>query len=523
MEIPFALDEWLFVLSRNWHYKEDRDLTSEERIYMEMNIRVDPYIQHIRRLYERDQWLPHDPDIWSPQQRQDTCRRLQTQLIASRYPLNHVVFHYVYITSINLLDRWTSRTGQMPSREVENASLYAVVELFQTPDLHPPRLRPLDGLETLIRGLNGRLYSCLAYQLLREPHIYHLTKLSLMASDPIQSTWSPFRQYRELSRLESGPSMWIDHSLTDIWSLRFEVPQLHPLPISYYPPHLLVDPPCCASTCPSSPPTLPARLNSSPDSSPDGPDGCRLVTADKVVNKYIPLEYIELIWRELSVYFQSLDCHLPLQHWSIEDRHLVLQIPRGVVKPAQTWTMSDYRQVVKAVDQLHDVRMIHGDLKDDNVVFVGDHPYLIDFGWSMTFPYIISPSQQVVTGIYRAPEVYRADRVFTSLTPALDTYALGILLYCVQMKHHLWEVVSRDAKWSLAHVLGVLRTLCEAKDMAPYETCAIIRPVAHASHIWPYDRPMIMSIFRNVLTLTAERRWQTSQLVHALNVILQWS
>ncbi|MFH1682465.1 MAG: protein kinase, partial [Candidatus Woesearchaeota archaeon] len=93
-----------------------------------------------------------------------------------------------------------------------------------------------------------------------------------------------------------------------------------------------------------------------------------------------------------------------------------------------TQTLASY------LGELHQQGIVHGDVKPDNLMIVKAKPFLIDFGLSTdlggSFDHLDPSSNHVFgTPAYLAPEVFIPERTETKITPKLDQYGLGIVLY----------------------------------------------------------------------------------------------
>src|SRR3954451_7515537 len=91
-----------------------------------------------------------------------------------------------------------------------------------------------------------------------------------------------------------------------------------------------------------------------------------------------------------------------------------------------------FQKVCSAVQCAHECHVVHRDIKPENILVTADgQPKLLDFGIAKVLD-MGSPSQDVtltlspvMTPHYASPEQARGARV----TPATDTYSLGVLLY----------------------------------------------------------------------------------------------
>ena len=100
--------------------------------------------------------------------------------------------------------------------------------------------------------------------------------------------------------------------------------------------------------------------------------------------------------------------------------------------PAQT-IHHFWRQLVDGVRFLHRARIVHSDLKPENLIVLTDGQIrIIDLGISFTLPRMVTAKRRVWAGTpdYSAPEMHRSSR---GLPPKYgyksDVWALGVLLH----------------------------------------------------------------------------------------------
>lgn len=90
------------------------------------------------------------------------------------------------------------------------------------------------------------------------------------------------------------------------------------------------------------------------------------------------------------------------------------------------------RQLVSALDACHEKGVIHRDLKLENVLFESktkDRIKVVDFGISGICRGNLQEENDAGTLRYMAPEVLEI--AHTKANPAIDIWALGIMLYCM--------------------------------------------------------------------------------------------
>ncbi|MDB4972864.1 MAG: Response regulator of zinc sigma-54-dependent two-component system [Myxococcaceae bacterium] len=128
--------------------------------------------------------------------------------------------------------------------------------------------------------------------------------------------------------------------------------------------------------------------------------------------------------------------------------------------------------VAEALAALHDVGLVHGDLKPDNVLCdpLGNDATLIDLGFARP---------PALASVPRGTPAYMAPELFAGVcTPAADVFALGALLYdCLRGEAQLDGASRNDAPWRLFDlsllapsvpplVLGLLARLLEPDHTA---------------------------------------------------------
>ncbi|MEU4327498.1 WD40 repeat domain-containing serine/threonine protein kinase [Nonomuraea dietziae] len=112
--------------------------------------------------------------------------------------------------------------------------------------------------------------------------------------------------------------------------------------------------------------------------------------------------------------------------------------------------------VATALTAIHEVGVIHRDLKPDNVLLGPDGPRVIDFGIARTTDMSLTRSGEVAgTPSYMAPEILTGARA----TPAVDVFAWGAVV--------LFAATGRDP-FHADHLGGVMhRVLSDSADLSP--------------------------------------------------------
>jgi len=91
----------------------------------------------------------------------------------------------------------------------------------------------------------------------------------------------------------------------------------------------------------------------------------------------------------------------------------------------EIWKFS--KQVLLAIKYSHENRILHRDLKPQNLLIDGEGNLKIaDFGLARSFTYPMQPlTHEVVTLWYRAPEILLGQEIYTA---AIDMWAVGCII-----------------------------------------------------------------------------------------------
>ncbi|MEN6547321.1 MAG: protein kinase, partial [Armatimonadia bacterium] len=100
-----------------------------------------------------------------------------------------------------------------------------------------------------------------------------------------------------------------------------------------------------------------------------------------------------------------------------------------------------FMDVCSGVLQAHQVGIIHGDLKPENIVFSAqDSAKVVDFGTAFRLQAGTPPSHQVMATLpFQSPEHFRP-RTYGKLDQRTDIWALGIIAYLVLTGRHPYEM-----------------------------------------------------------------------------------
>ena len=141
-------------------------------------------------------------------------------------------------------------------------------------------------------------------------------------------------------------------------------------------------------------------------------------------------------------------------------------------------------QILSAANYLHEQKVIHGDLKPDNILLKDEHSLVVsDFGLSS-----LSGKQSVRgTPAYMAPELLLGKPGDTAMnTKQSDVYAIGVIL---------WEMLQRTRPWSGRKISQIKMALAK-KSTLPIREC------------WP---AIFLAIIRNTMLFDAGKRPTASQ------------
>jgi serine/threonine protein kinase len=154
-------------------------------------------------------------------------------------------------------------------------------------------------------------------------------------------------------------------------------------------------------------------------------------------------------------------------------------------------------EVVKAVEFLHRVGIVHFDLKPENIVCFSSNSgmrwKLIDFGSSFKFtskppPQISHAGEAWLTAEYTSPEVMRVFSATSTseglpVTPSMDIWSLGLIAFFLLTKHPFWKRFSHQpftpsllSNASQGGIQTFLKQTFNVKERSFLESCLLIDP-----------------------------------------------
>ncbi|HBL8962883.1 serine/threonine-protein kinase [Enterobacter hormaechei] len=140
------------------------------------------------------------------------------------------------------------------------------------------------------------------------------------------------------------------------------------------------------------------------------------------------------------------------------DNNLESYINDEAVKLSVIECLSLFQKIVSGVEHLHNSRIIHRDIKPDNVLMFSGEPKISDFGLCLIgdMPRVTETQEAVGPRYYMAPEL--EDGFFLDVDFKADIYSLGKILYFLLSGG---KVFSREKyklrHWSLSEIKGDCR------------------------------------------------------------------
>jgi len=159
-----------------------------------------------------------------------------------------------------------------------------------------------------------------------------------------------------------------------------------------------------------------------------------------------------------------------------------------------------WRQMLRSVAAIHDMGVIHSDLKPGNFVLVEEHLKLIDFGISTSVGQDVTSvlkDSQAGTFNYMAPETVRQDHLAggqycVKVGKKSDVWSLGCLLY------HM--VYRRTPLQHITRTLQKIQALADPNTVIRFEACGdenLLDTLRSCLRHRPEDRPTIEALLRH--------------------------
>lgn len=141
--------------------------------------------------------------------------------------------------------------------------------------------------------------------------------------------------------------------------------------------------------------------------------------------------------------------HFGLEPWPwvryplIQGKTLAAKVrAEGVLGGEDWWNLA--HDLLSGLALVHKDGLIHRDIKSDNLMFVDNHYVILDFGLSEVAGYLGQGPNGGHTSGFAAPELLAAlaisdYKALEKLTPALDVYSAGVLLYFARTGRLPWD------------------------------------------------------------------------------------
>ena len=109
-------------------------------------------------------------------------------------------------------------------------------------------------------------------------------------------------------------------------------------------------------------------------------------------------------------------------------------------------TIAIFTNILEGLEHLHNNRILHRDIKPQNILIHNDNIKISDFGFAESF----EKSELITTfcgsQLYMAPEILK-DRKYSSES---DIWSLGVLLYELLTKEHPYYCDTKKELWDMA-------------------------------------------------------------------------
>ncbi|WP_439600543.1 serine/threonine-protein kinase [Devosia sp.] len=197
----------------------------------------------------------------------------------------------------------------------------------------------------------------------------------------------------------------------------------------------------------------------------------------------------------------------------VQQRFVMMEqeyLPQGSLQAALTggymsmWHCTHYmKDVLHALEYLHASGILHGDIKPDNIMVVGESVKLIDFGLAQNMNFVGAPrARDAIYRTHAAPELVGAN-----ITEQSDVYAAGITLFRLINQIVDWHgFVTGIPDWESVRNSGRLLARIGFRDEVPDVLRRIARKACHPD---PAQRYGSAAEFRRALDqVVFSHRWR---------------
>ena len=151
-----------------------------------------------------------------------------------------------------------------------------------------------------------------------------------------------------------------------------------------------------------------------------------------------------------------------------------------------------FRSVCQVVHYAHQKRVVHRDLKADNILVTQDGTVkLVDFGIAKRLdpeateaPTQTVTAQRMMTLVYSSPEQVRG----AEITPASDIYSLGVVLYKLLANASPYPATSSDSAYELT------RAICDTEPVPPSQARTSAAPAQRRHLRGDLDAVVMMAL-----------------------------
>ena len=136
----------------------------------------------------------------------------------------------------------------------------------------------------------------------------------------------------------------------------------------------------------------------------------------------------ENVLRLRDYYFQDMQIYLVFDLYYCNLREHIASIARTGSRTIPLEQVRSYmHQILSALEYCHDKRIMHRDLKPDNIMLDKDRVLLVvcDFGMARAFGSDHAYTPNCVTLWYRAPELFMGEKIYDS---SIDVWSAGMVM-----------------------------------------------------------------------------------------------